>query len=374
MKILILNWRCPKHPLAGGAEISLEKNALYWFERGFEITWFASTFNKSKKEEKYKGITIVRKGSHYTVFAWFFLSWIFGKFRDNDIIIDSFHFFPFFTPLFIKNKLIISLINEVAGDVWFDNLPLPLAFIGYRLEPYIIKFYRKIHFITGSLSTAADLQKLGIRKQNIKIINHGFTPLPITKKFKKEKKPTLLFLGRLSKDKGIEDALLMLELLIRDNSDITLWIAGKFESDKYEKRLRRLINEFKVKNNCNFFGYVSEEKKAELLQRVWVLVHPSVKEGWGLNVIEANSIGTPAVGYNVAGLRDSIINNKTGLLVDPDALSLADGIEDLIDDKKSLQLFSQEAKKWAKTFSWEIAGEESFRYINSLYVKYMSAS
>ena len=363
MNILVLNWRDPKHPLSGGAEISLFHHVSYWQKMGYNITWFASDFNRAKKEELYQGIKIIRGGNHFTVSLYFFKQWISGKFRDTDIIIDCFHFFPFFTPLYIKDKCIIGLINEVAGNVWFDNLIFPLAFIGYKIEPFVIRLYKKKSFITGSKSALEDLVKVGIDKKRITIINHGFTPLKITRSFKKEKNKTILFLGRLAKDKGIEDALLMLELLIRDSKEIQLWVVGKFESKNYEKRLKGLISEFKVKKNCTFFGYVDEEKKAELLQRAWIMAHPSAREGWGLNVIEANSVGTPVVGYNVPGLRDSIIDNKTGLLVDPDAISLADGVEKLLEDKKLLKSLSEEAKKWAKTFSWDKSGRESYAFL-----------
>lgn len=364
MNILILNWRDPRHPLAGGAEISLHKHAQYWVEKGAKVTWFASKFHKAKKVEDLDGIKIIRRGSHYTVSIWYFCYYLKWGITEFDLLIDCFHFLPFFTPLYIKNKKIIALINEVAGDVWFENIILPLAFVGYKLEPVVIRLYKNIPFITGSNSAKKDLMKVGINKNNITVINHGISDLVFkTKVPEKETKPTLLFLGRLSKDKGIEDALLMLELLIRDNPEIVLWVVGKFESKDYERRVRKLINEFKVKNNCIFYGYVDEEKKAELLARAWILVHPSSKEGWGLNVIEANSVGTPAVGYNVAGLRDSIIDGRTGVLVEQDAISLADGVELLVEDKKKLSQLSKNALKWSKQFTWEKAGSDSYKYI-----------
>lgn len=363
LRVLVLNWRDPKHPLAGGAEISLAYHVKYWQQMGYHVTWFSSSYKNAKKEEVYDGIKIIRAGSHYTVSLNFFKQWMSGKFRDTDIIIDCFHFLPFLTPLYIKEKLIIGLINEVAGNVWFDNLFFPLAFIGFKIEPYVIRLYSKNNFITGSKSAAEDLVGVGIYKKKITVINHGFTPLNVTKSFKREENKTILFLGRLAKDKGIEDALLMLELLIRDDKNIKLWVVGKFESKNYEKRLKRLINEFKVKKNCTFFGYVDEATKAELLQRAWIMAHPSAREGWGLNVIEANSVGTPVVGYDVQGLRDSIINGKTGILVDPDAISLADGVEKLLEDKKMLQRLSTRARKWSKTFSWEKSGKQSYEFI-----------
>ena len=121
MNVLVLNWRDPKHPLAGGAEMSLFHHVSYWQKQGYSVTWFSSSFRNAKPEEIYEGVRIVREGSHYTVSLYFFIQWMKGEFKNSDIIIDSFHFFPFFTPLYIKDKLVIALINEIAGNVWFDN-------------------------------------------------------------------------------------------------------------------------------------------------------------------------------------------------------------------------------------------------------------
>jgi hypothetical protein len=60
MKILILNWRDPMHPLAGGAERSVLEHAKYWKNMGAEITWFASAFPGSKNRDIVSGIQIIR--------------------------------------------------------------------------------------------------------------------------------------------------------------------------------------------------------------------------------------------------------------------------------------------------------------------------
>ena len=127
MTILILNWRDIRHPLSGGAEISLHEQAKYWRDQGNKIIWFASSFNGAKNEEVIDGIKVLRKGSHFTVHIWAFLFYHWKKFDRFDIVIDSFHFLPFFTPLYISSSKIIGLINEVAGKVWFANLWYPLA-------------------------------------------------------------------------------------------------------------------------------------------------------------------------------------------------------------------------------------------------------
>src|SRR5690606_30171460 len=182
----------------GGAEISLLEHAKYWQRHGAEVTWVASSYKGAKKEEKKDGIIYRRKGSHSSVHFLFFISYILQPSTYNhELVVDNFHFLPFFTPLFIKKKKIIALINEVAGKVWFANLPYPLAWLGYKLEPFIFHFYRKIHFITASNSAKNELLKVGIPEKNITIIPHGVTLEKAGKKVKKENTPTLIFVGRV---------------------------------------------------------------------------------------------------------------------------------------------------------------------------------
>src|SRR5258708_37791401 len=124
MKILILNWRDIKHPLAGGAEISTHEHAKKWKAAGHEIIQFSSFFKDAKASEEIDGISLIRRGSHYTVhlFAfWYFIKNLRGK---VDVIIDQFHFIPFFTPLYTKCKK-IAFIHETAEEIWFKNRIFP---------------------------------------------------------------------------------------------------------------------------------------------------------------------------------------------------------------------------------------------------------
>ena len=363
--LLIFNWRDPRHPLAGGAEQMVFEHAKIWEKQGYSITWFASAFRKGKSEEDIEGIKVIRRGSHYTVFFWAFIFFLRGKFKDINIVVDCFHFLPYFSILYMRRAKKIAIIHEVAGNLWFDNLTFPLAIVGYYLEPHIIRLYKKVTFITGGDSVKKDLVSLGLSSSKINVINHGIRKSGITK-FKKEKQPVLIFLGRISKDKGIEDALMTLSLLTRDYKNIMLWIVGKSESKDYEKRVKSLTKEFEVHKNCKWFGYVDEKEKYLLLSKAWILIHPSRKEGWGLNVIEANSVGTPAVGYRVSGLLDSIVDQKTGILVDCESLSMADGVESLLEDKKKLEEMRKQALEWSRKFNWENAGKKSLELISKI--------
>jgi glycosyltransferase involved in cell wall biosynthesis len=359
MKILILNWRDFKHPLAGGAELALVKHAEFWQKKGAKITWFCSNYPGAKGTETINGITYLRKGSQYTVhlFAFFYLV---KRTTQFDIIIDNFHFIPFFTPFYCNKTKIIAFIHEVAGKVWYKNLPKIPAFIGYSLEPWYFKLYKKTPFITVSNSTKLELTKMGIPEQHIVIIPNGVTYVK-NNRYKKEKDSTILFLGRLSDDKGISDALQTFNLLYTTDKKMQFWIVGKEEKKGIYNQL--ISNFSTIASVTKYWGYVDEKKKFELLRRSWLLLHPSVKEGWGLTVIEAASQGTPTVGYDVEGLRDSILSHKTGILTKKNPTSLAIAVQSLLKNNELYQKMCKEAFQWSEKFDWEKSVKQSWGFI-----------
>ena len=360
MNIIILNWRDICHPLAGGAEVSLFEHAKYWTKKKANVIWFASAFKGGKRKEKIDGITVIRCGSHYTVHIYALAYYMLGKFGKVDLFVDSFHFIPFFTPLYVRKIRIIALINEVAGNLWFSNLPIIFSTIGYRLESWFIKIYQKIIFITRSHSTKKELGKYGISLKNIHIIHHGIYIHNGNKSIKKEKNPTVIFLGRISKDKGIQDAIFAVSRIRDQVTQVKFWIVGKEESKRSLIVVKKMVKDFDIDDITSFFGFVSEKRKFELLKGGWVLIHPSVKEGWGLTVIEAASQGTPTVGYDVEGLRDSVIHKKTGILVQKEPEKLAEAIMRMIKDKKLYNNLRREGLKRSEQFRWSKSNRESW--------------
>lgn len=364
MNILILNWRDPKNPLAGGAEKMLLEHALFWRKKGANITWVSSCFKASRKQESISNIKIERFGSHYSTHLIFLAYAVLGKYKEFDIIIDCFHFIPFFSPLIFNRKKIISVIHEVAGKVWFDNLIFLVAMLGYLIEPFFFYLYKNISFITVSNSTKSELIKFGIKPKKIYVIHNGIN---LPKKLPTNKKtsyPSLLFLNRIAKDKGIYDTFISFRLVLKSYPETLFVIAGR-EENKY--MMENVMKELKFTKNVEYKGFVSEKEKWKLLKQSWMLIHPSKKEGWGMTVLEANTVGTPVIGYNIEGLKDSIKNNETGLVVDSNPNSLSTGIKKLISNKKEFNKLSKNAEKWAKLFSWEKSTKESWKLIEKTY-------
>lgn len=362
MNILIFSWRDPKHPLAGGAEQSIHEHSKGWVKKGNKVTLLSSRFKSAKGYEILDGIEIIRRGSQYLgVQIEAFLFYIKNK-QEFDLVIDQFHGIPFFTPLYVKHPK-LAVIQEVAKEVWFFNhFKFPLNFIvgllGYILEPLIFGLYKNMIFITASDSAKKDLISFGIKQNNIYVINHGVSVVKF-KKSKKEKEPTIIYLGRLSKDKGIEDALKTFELLYKKNKNYSFWVVGKGETKEYEEKIKKKAGRTIFKKKIKFLGYVDEKKKFELLSKAHILINPSKREGWGLVNIEANVTGTPVVAYKSAGLIDSVKHGLSGIISNSNPADLASNVQKLISDKKLYSKLSKGAIKWGKNFTWEKASSKS---------------
>ena len=115
-----------------------------------------------------------------------------------------------------------------------------------------------------------------------------------------------LALGRVAEYKRV-DLLLKLWQRVRPVVGGTLVIAG---DGPERSRIEVMAGPGVV-----ITGRVTEEEKHRLLCSAWLLLHPALIEGWGIVVAEAAIRGTPAVGFDVPGLRDSVVNGQTGLLV-----------------------------------------------------------
>lgn len=320
MKILILNWRDIKNPSSGGAEILTHEIAKRFVKWGHQVTQFSSCFPNCLVEEKVDGVKIIRRGhpdARFLLSSVHFLAFLHykrkfeGKF---DVVIDEVHGLPFFTPWYVKEKKAV-LICEVANELWIEMFGNFFGTLGRLIEKFYLKFiYVNVPFLTISDSSKEELLKDGVKSKNITVLPMGITFPKRLKKYEKEKYPTLIFVGRLSKSKGVEDALIALKKISKVIPRVTLWVVGRGD-EKYTNYLSKLVQKLKVQNKVTFFGFVSEEKKFELMERAYIVLVPSIKEGWGLTVPEAAFVSTPSIVYNSPGLRDVLKDSSYKVVI-----------------------------------------------------------
>lgn len=353
MKILILNRRDIRNPQGGGAEIYTHEIAKGLSSRGAEVTVFSYRFAGAARNEETDGVWYTRRGNEATVHLWGFLH-AFQHRKKYDLIIDQFNgvgFFCFLIPGIRK----MLLIHQLYREFWLRELGV-FGVLPYLLEPSLLRCYRRMPVVTVSDSTKGDLQHLGFR--DVKVVMNALSNPPLESPGEKEDRPTLLFLGRLRSTKRPEDAVRIFEKVRNEMPEAQLWFAGTGpEEEKLKGETREL-------EGVAFFGWASEEKKFQLLRRAHILVVPGVREGFGINVIEAASQGTPAVGYNVHGLRDSIRDGDTGFL--------ANGPEDAA--QKAIRLLKNPAMygkmasrclEYSAQFNWQRRAEEFWQLIGN---------
>ena len=262
---------------------------------------------------------------------------------DCDLVVEVCNGMPFLVPLWTRRPA-LCLVNHVHTQLWPLRFRWPVAAAGQFLESVAMPWaHRRNIFLTVSASTSSALHGLGVSADRIRVISNGVEPAPPPAPRSPE--PLFLALGRLAPYKRI-DLLLRIWNRVRPVTGGRLVIAG----DGPERdRLRGLAGP-----GVEFAGRVPEDVKHRLLSAAWLLLHPASIEGWGIAVTEAALRGTPAVGFRVPGLRDSVIHGRTGLLSETET-EFASAWASLAIDHRTRAAMAQAARDRAMSLHWSAA-------------------
>lgn len=308
--ILALSWRDIKSPKAGGAEVHTHEMLSRADKDKYRIYHLSPQSGQLPCEEIIDGVTYLRSGNVVTVI---FKAMRFYKRNKKNInyVIDQCNTHRFFTPLWVEHQKRIFYIHQLTKEIWNYSAKFPISLIGKLSEEWMLRLNRKDAVITVSESTKQELIDRGYRANKIKIIHNGvsFIPWKPEQWYSKEKNPAFIYAGRYSPYKGIDVSIQAFAELKKSSPEAKLWIIGK----KDQKYVDRYILPICKENGLQWvdaqkneegkeieprqgdiisWGYVSEEKKLELLSRAWVLLFPSIREGWGIPITEAGCVGT----------------------------------------------------------------------------------
>ena len=351
LRLLILNWRDPMNPRAGGAETFTHEVARRLVASGDTVDWFSAGFPGAATEEELDGVRIFRKGRQWTV------HWrAFRRYRGHlrglyDAVIDEVNTIPFFTPLWAQIPYFM-LIHQLAREVWWYESPLPLSAMGYLAEPLYLQCYRRAPIFTVSASTKRDLRRFGL-KGRITIIPEGLQQIS-QPKVDKPSIPSFLYVGRMSPSKRIGDIVQAFAKFRALLGVGQLWLVGQ-GSVPYTRELHALVDRLGLTKHVQFCGWLPSAEKQQRMALAHMLLMTSAREGWGLVVIEGNACGTPSVVYDVPGLRDAVRHEQTGLIVRPSPSELTKGMLRLWTDKAMYLRLSFEARRWSQEFSFDTA-------------------
>jgi glycosyltransferase involved in cell wall biosynthesis len=352
LRILFINWRDIRNPEAGGAEVHLHEISKRMAARGHKVTVLASRFPQSPERETIDGVSIVRRG---------------GKFGFNfcvpsatrallceeafDVVVDDINKIPFYTPLYIRRPILALSHHLFAGTIFLETV-FPIAAYVYLSEALIPLVYRKTRFVAVSESTKRELVRRGIPDLNIDVVHNAvdharYTPGDLPK----PEEPLIAYLGRIKRYKRVGLVLLAAKMVFEKHPAARLVIVG---SGDYLPNLVRQARDLGIADRVEFTGFVTEDRKIRILRKAHVVVNPSSKEGWGVTVTEANACGTPVVASNVPGLRDAVVDGKTGFLVTyGDVGGFAARISGILSDRPLREDLSRAAILWSREFNWD---------------------
>jgi glycosyltransferase involved in cell wall biosynthesis len=362
LNILIFNWQDITNPLAGGAEVHLHEVFERLAARGHKVTLFCHYFDGAAKDEMRNGIRIIRKGGRFLFNFHVFLEyWKRFKKEGCDVVIDDVNKIPFYTPLFCREP-VQGVTHHLFGKSIFLEAIFPLAAYVYLAERLIKPVYRKVHFIIGSPSTSNEYLNWGFPEDQVSVVNYCVNNMIYYSDESNIYDDNRIgYFGRLKKYKSVDHLIRAMDQLKELYPNLRLDIIGDGDD---KPRLESLSQELKLQDRITFHGFIDEEEKAPLLQKMNFVVNTSSKEGWGLTVVEANACGAPVVAANVPGLRDSVLDGETGLLYE------FGNIEDLIakmkvflDSPDTRNTFRAHALAWAAKFDWEVAADETLELI-----------
>ena len=358
LRVLFINWRDIRNPAAGGAEVVTHEVAKRWVEQDHDVTLLTSRFSGAPVAETIDGVHVRRIGRLRTGSFHLLVQKELANLRGFDLVIDEINTAPFLTPLW-RRRLppVLTLIYQLAKDVFDSELPKPVAAVGRAVESRLLRLYEDVPVVTISESSRRDLEDVGIR--DVSVVAVGCDDPPNLGDVDKEPVPTFLFAGRLAANKRPDHAIAAFRHIRDLLPPARLWVVGQ---GPLERELRQTLPP-----GVELLGFVPRDELYRRMARAHCLLVPSVREGWGLVVIEANSVGTPAVGYDVPGLRDSIRDGSTGLLAQPgDPADLARQALTLVSDEQRYRTTREAASAWASEFSWDAMAQDLLGVVETL--------
>ena len=337
--------------ITGGAEKRVYELARRLVHRGHEVHWYGVGWwwpEEGQKDIEMEGIHLhgvckpldmynsERRSIREALYFATRLLPKLGRTRFDVIDCQGFPFFSCFTAkinsLFGGSPLVITL-HEVWNDYWYEYLG-KAGFFGKLVEKIMVNLTGRI--IAVSTKTKNDLKAMKSSEKSVVIPNgidfnyiHDIAPA--------DEKSDIIFAGRLIKEKNVDMLIKTIPLVKEKIPDVKCCIIG----DGPERaKLEKLVQRLGVQDSIIFKGFMKNyDDLISYMKSSQVFVLPSVREGFGIVVIEANACGLPVVvvKHRMNAASDLIINNKNGIVSDFSREGMAENIISMIDKKKEMQ-------------------------------------
>jgi len=353
--VLVLNWRDVRHPQAGGAEQYMHQIARRWVEAGVRVTWFCARPASLPAREVIDGIEIERFGGELSLYARAAarLARTRGRY---DAVVDCQNGIPFFSPAVAGDLPVIQVVHHVHQDQFATRFSAPIAALGRTLEGRVARrVYGPRTIAAVSPSTRQELRRrLGFRGP-ISVVPNGTAPVVDTP-MPRDPDPTVAVVSRLVPHKRIDVLLRQVAVAAASVPRLRVDIVG---DGPERSNLEALVVELGLQDTVTLHGYQPDAVRDELLGRAWLTTSTSDAEGWGCSVIESAARGLPCLALDATGIRDSVVDGRTGRLVgsaEEFGTALVAMLHELADDARAAEV-EVACRAWASCFTWDRSAE-----------------
>jgi glycosyltransferase involved in cell wall biosynthesis len=351
-RIVVLNWRDVQHPQAGGAEQYMHQIATRWVEAGARVTWLTARGPGQSARAVIDGIEVVRAGGALSIYPRTALA-LLRRLGRIDYVVDCQNGIPFFSPPFVERDVpVVQVVHHVHQDQFGMRFGPVLAAVGRFLEGKGTRVvYKDRPTVAVSPSTRQELRRrLGFRGP-IHIVPNGSSASPEVRS-PRDPEPTITVVTRLVPHKRVDVLLAQLAITASVVPKLRVDIVG---NGTERIRLTTLAAELGLDDIVTFHGFQPDKVRDELVRRAWLTMSTSHHEGWGLSIVEAAVHGVPTLALRVPGVRDSVVNGRTGWLVDEVGQLGAAAImalRELADEDRAREI-TEACQAWARCFTWD---------------------
>ena len=252
-----------------------------------------------------------------------------------------------------KYPIIVTIHQSIGDDIRNRLPPSARRRIKLKIEPYLEK--RLLKKAECIITPSPHMKEYySTVKNKISVVPNGIDFGEIENSDYVETDtlhPSILFMGRLEKIKGVDILIRSIPLVVSSIPDVHLYIAGSGEEERTLKRLAKKLN---IEENVTFLGFISEDAKWSYYKFTDLCVVPSVDEPFGIVLLEAMSCGKSVVASNVGGIPYIVEDGKTGLLFEcGDIEDLTENVITLLQNKELREKMGAAGLEKAKEFSWD---------------------
>ena len=273
------------------------------------------------------------------------------------------------------NKPFIQTIHGVLEDEYLQSSRNASPSLRLKLSNLFMRYLAGIEkeaardaslIITVSRYSAQKIEQLyGATKKKIRIVPNGVD----LEKFKPNKdcenlkarivgknKHLVLFVGNLIPRKGLNYLIEAAKHVIKENKETKFVIVGE---GPLKNNLISYSQEQAVSDKFAFLGGVPDALLPQLYNCADVFVSPSLQEGQGITLLEAQATAKPVVAFNVSAISEVVKHKETGLLVEPNSYELANAISELLSNESLRERMGRSGRDFVSdVFSWDICAQK----------------